>query len=85
MARVEGGHPRAILRECQCDFEGGVTRGLYAADWCEADERNSIVLRQLAEAGMELAGLEPATSWVRYRRNDRRSDRWGLLKPFSSR
>jgi integrase len=29
-----------------------VTRRLYAADWREADERNEIVLRQLAEAGI---------------------------------
>ena len=29
-----------------------VTRRLYAADWREADERNEIVLRQLADAGI---------------------------------
>jgi integrase len=28
------------------------TRRLYAADWREADERNEIVLRQLADAGI---------------------------------
>jgi hypothetical protein len=29
-----------------------VTRRLYAADWREAEERNEIVLRQLADAGI---------------------------------
>jgi hypothetical protein len=29
-----------------------ITRRQYAADWREADERNAIVLRQLAEAGI---------------------------------
>ena len=28
------------------------TRRLYAADWREAEERNEIVLRQLADAGI---------------------------------
>jgi integrase len=28
------------------------TRRLYAADWREAEERNVLVLRQLAEAGI---------------------------------
>jgi integrase len=29
-----------------------ITRRLYAEDWREADERNAIVLRQLADAGI---------------------------------
>jgi hypothetical protein len=29
-----------------------ITRRLYADDWREADERNEIVLRQLADAGI---------------------------------
>jgi integrase len=29
-----------------------ITRRLYAADWREADERNEIVLRQFANAGV---------------------------------
>jgi hypothetical protein len=28
------------------------TRRLYAADWREAEDRNAIVLRQLADAGI---------------------------------
>jgi hypothetical protein len=28
------------------------TRPIYAADWRKAEERNAIVLRQLAEAGI---------------------------------
>jgi integrase len=28
------------------------TRRLYAADWREAEERNALVLRQLADAGI---------------------------------
>jgi integrase len=28
------------------------TRRIYAADWREAEERNEIVLRQLADAGI---------------------------------
>ena len=45
----------ASLREVQA-FMGHAniepTRRIYAGDWREAGERNAIVLRQLAEAGI---------------------------------
>jgi integrase len=49
------------------------TRRIYAADWREADERNAIVLRQLAEAGIgqwssarEDAGVARCSGRTRY-------------------
>jgi hypothetical protein len=45
------------VRRRRCDRPAGhkniaITRRLYAADWRDAEERNAIVLRQLAEAGI---------------------------------
>jgi hypothetical protein len=37
------------------------TRRIYAGDWREADERNAVVLRQLAEAGI---GQVSRRSWI---------------------
>jgi hypothetical protein len=49
-----------VTRKCADDAVTGllghkniaITRRLYAADWRDAEERNAIVLRQLAEAGI---------------------------------
>jgi integrase len=46
--RLDDGAVTGVLGHASID----VTRRLYAADWRDAQERNAIVLRQLAEAGI---------------------------------
>lgn len=47
-ARADDGAVKSVMGHSDIS----ITRRLYADDWREADERNAIVLRQLAEAGI---------------------------------
>ena len=47
-ARADEGAVTGVLGHANI----ATTRRLYAADWREAEERNALVLRQLAEAGI---------------------------------